>query len=91
MALTGVGEIGKTAIAGRALSRLRAEGWIIAEHIGVWSPLNLIGALTDALRDANHTHARQELVRGDVDDTWKLGVIMRLLQRERLLLLDDFE
>ena len=90
--VSGVGGIGKTAVAGRALSRLRPEGWLIAEHIGVWNPLNLIGAVADALEGTEHTQAREVLGRGDVEDMRKLGVIMRLLHRERLLLLfDDFE
>jgi hypothetical protein len=90
--LTGVGGIGKTAVAGRVLSRLRGEGWTIAEHIGVWSPLSLIDAVTDALIGTNYASAYQVLSRNDVKDTHKLGVIMRLLRRERLLLLfDDFE
>jgi tetratricopeptide (TPR) repeat protein len=90
--LTGVGGIGKTAVAGRALSRLREQGWVIAEHIGVWSPLSLISAVAEALEGTKHATAYQVLSRNDVEDTHKLGVILRLLHRERLLLLfDDFE
>jgi hypothetical protein len=47
--LTGIGGIGKTALAGRVISRLRDEGWLIAVHEGRWSPAK--GAsfmLTDA-------------------------------------------
>jgi hypothetical protein len=32
--LTGIGGIGKTALAGRVMSRLRADGWLIAVHEG---------------------------------------------------------
>ncbi|MBV9011564.1 MAG: CHAT domain-containing protein [Pseudonocardiales bacterium] len=90
--LTGVGGIGKTAVAGRALSRLRAEGWLTAEHIGVWSPLTLIDAVANALEGTEYTPAQQLLGRDDVEDTHKLSMIMRLLHQQRLLVLfDDFE
>jgi CHAT domain len=36
--MTGIGGIGKTALAGRVISRLRGEGWLIAVHEGRWNP-----------------------------------------------------
>jgi hypothetical protein len=47
--LTGVGGIGKTALAGRTVARLRDAGWLIAEHIGVWNPTALSANVADAL------------------------------------------
>ena len=49
--LTGVGGIGKTALAGRAMSRLRDEGWLIAAHEGRWNPTALINATVQAITD----------------------------------------
>ena len=42
--LTGIGGIGKTALAGRVISRLRDDGWLIAVHEGRWNPTALITA-----------------------------------------------
>jgi hypothetical protein len=35
--VTGIGGIGKTALAGRVISRLRGDGWLIAVHEGRWT------------------------------------------------------
>ena len=51
MILTGVGGIGKTAVAGRVLARLRDDGWLVAVHEGRWNPTALIGATAQALHD----------------------------------------
>jgi hypothetical protein len=92
VALTGVGGIGKTALAGRARSRMQADGWLVAEHIGAWSPPSLIGAVADALTGTPHAQLGDALRRPDIDDAQKLGVVLTLLERERLLVLfDDFE
>ena len=50
--LTGIGGIGKTALAGRVMSRLRDEGWLIAVHEGRWNPAALITAVAQALADS---------------------------------------
>ncbi|MGH4023476.1 MAG: CHAT domain-containing protein, partial [Pseudonocardiaceae bacterium] len=47
--LVGVGGIGKTAIAGRVLTRLRAEDWVVAVHEGRWDPTALLSAVAGAL------------------------------------------
>ena len=47
--LTGIGGIGKTALAGRVISRLRDEGWLIAVHEGRWNPAALIDAVAQAI------------------------------------------
>jgi hypothetical protein len=36
--ITGIGGIGKTALAGLVMSRLRAEGWLAVVHEGPWNP-----------------------------------------------------
>ena len=100
---TGVGGIGKTALAGRVMSRLRDDGWLIAVHEGRWNPTALImataGALSEKLarpgdRESADTlrAALAVLSDPDRDDGPKLGVIAALLNRERLLVVfDDFE
>jgi hypothetical protein len=71
---------------------MQADGWLVAEHIGAWSPPSLIGAVADALAGTPHAQLGEALRRPDVDDAQKLGAIFTLLERERLLVLfDDFE
>ncbi|MGI9000608.1 MAG: CHAT domain-containing protein [Pseudonocardia sp.] len=90
--LSGVGGIGKTALAGRALSRMRADGWLVVEHIGAWSPPNLFGALATTLTGTTHAQLVDDLRNRGIDDTQRLGAVLELLRRERLLVLfDDFE
>src|SRR5262249_9745634 len=47
--LTGIGGIGKTALAGRAVTLLRSEGWLVAVHSGRWNPQALFAAAASAL------------------------------------------
>ena len=102
--LTGIGGIGKTALAGRVISRLRADGWLAAVHEGRWNPTILIaataGAITEALPrisgdDAGTATLRQTLgllADADSDDAPKLAAVAGLLATRRLLLVfDDFE
>ena len=97
--LTGIGGIGKTALAGRVISRLRDEGWLIAVHEGRWSPAALIGAVAQAIADSPRHASSPALSRyldlladPQVDDIPKLAVIARILRDHQLMLvLDDFE
>jgi hypothetical protein len=90
--LTGVGGIGKTAVAGRAVARMRADGWWIAEHIGAWNPHAFTTAVGDALDASVHQQLADALRDPAVDDRAKLGAVLRLMASERLLVLfDDFE
>ena len=91
--LTGVGGIGKTAVAGRVLARLADDGWSTAVHIGRFDPTTLTTAVADAVRDdpacAQALAALEDLTRAD---TGKLAVVGQLLAGRRLLVLfDDFE
>ena len=101
--LTGIGGIGKTALAGRVMSRLRDEGWLIAVHEGRWNPTALITATAQALTDrlghpalqAGDGALRDALTRltdPGSDDGPKLAAITGLIAHEQLLVvLDDFE
>ena len=50
--LTGIGGIGKTALAGRVTARLGEDGWLIAVHEGRWNPTALITGVTRALTES---------------------------------------
>ncbi|MGW4213834.1 CHAT domain-containing protein [Lentzea sp. NPDC004789] len=86
--LTGIGGIGKTAVAGRILARARERGWPIAEHIGPWNPAALIASVAEALPE-QIAAALRDPTRADAD---KLSLVLRVLTQVRLVLLfDDFE
>jgi hypothetical protein len=101
--LSGVGGIGKTAVAGRVTSRLRDDGWLIAVHEGRWNPTALIAATAAAINGviprtgdqavADSLRGCAELLaRSDIDDGPKLGIIADLVRGLPLLLVfDDFE
>jgi hypothetical protein len=93
VALTGVGGIGKTAVAGRVLARLRTEGWLVATHIGRWNPPGLVAAVADAAADIAELAQLVAVLRApQVEDTAKLAVVGALLRDRRLVVLfDDFE
>jgi hypothetical protein len=87
--VTGIGGIGKTAVVGRVLARARAQGWMVAEHVGVWSPAVLFDAVANALGDGP---AADHLRAPGVEDTAKFGQVLALVARERVVVLfDDFE
>ena len=101
--LTGAGGIGKTAVAGRVMARLRDEGWLIAVHEGRWKPAALITATSRALEVALGRPGGPALVGiwqaaaalladPGTDDGPKLAAIGGLLGGQRLLIVfDDFE
>lgn len=49
LVLTGIGGIGKTALAGRIIARARDDGWLVAVHEGRWNPAALFTAVAEAL------------------------------------------
>jgi len=99
--LTGIGGIGKTALAGRVMGRLADEGWLVVVHEGRWSPAALIAGTAGAVSAAAGTGADPGGLLGaaaavladpGIDDVPKLEVIGQLLGSVRLLVvLDDFE
>ena len=101
--LTGIGGIGKTAVAGRVISRLREDGWLIAVHEGRWNPTALIAATADAITAAPPrttdpavaaalARAAEVLTDLGSDDGPKLAAVTGLLAGCRLLVVfDDFE
>ena len=91
--LLGLGGVGKSAIAGRAMERLAAKGWTIAAVNGDWTLGQLGTSLAIALPDSGETsRAAQLLLRPDLPDDARLQVIGNLLARHHILLvLDNFE
>ncbi len=91
--LIGIGGIGKTAIAGRVLTRLRGDGRMIAVHEGGWNPTALFTAVAEAL--AGHPELRDAaatLAAAQVEGTAKVTIVGRLLATAPLVLVfDDFE
>jgi tetratricopeptide (TPR) repeat protein len=91
--LIGVGGIGKTALAGRIVARIREDGWSIAVHEGRWNPDALFAAVAAAVSARPPRGPLVEVLAArDVPGEAKLALVQQLLERERLLLLfDDFE
>ena len=100
--LTGVGGIGKTALAGRIISRLADEGWLAAVHEGRWNPTALITAVARVLAEAisrisdstraTELRAALDWLTAPGDDGPKLAVIAELLANQKLLVVfDDFD
>jgi tetratricopeptide (TPR) repeat protein len=93
--LTGIGGVGKSSVAGRAMTRLKEDGWTVAATSGRFSVAEIATALGAALRD----HPKPELAKladtlahPQLNDRQRLGAILGLLQTERVLLvLDNFE
>ncbi|MDX2030205.1 MAG: CHAT domain-containing protein [Blastocatellia bacterium] len=93
--LTGIGGVGKSALAGRAMQRLREDGWLLAAHAGRFDFAAVAVAIGAALLESLRPEARQlgeTLARPDLDERLRLQLFSRALAEERLcLVLDDFE
>ncbi|GAB7192887.1 hypothetical protein NUM3379_35960 [Kineococcus sp. NUM-3379] len=86
--LLGMGGIGKTAIAGRVVSRLREDGWVVAVLEGRWNPGQFFASVAGAL--AADSGAAQRFAAAD--DEQRLLAVQELLgTRELLVVFDDFE
>ncbi|MFI6762943.1 CHAT domain-containing protein [Micromonospora sp. NPDC050417] len=85
--LTGVGGIGKTALVGRAIDRLRddiEDPWSIVVHGGSWNPPQLIEEIAATGAGAG--------VGDHEDQSLALTAITEALRNQRLLIVfDDFE
>ena len=91
--ITGIGGIGKTALAGRVLGRMGEDGWLTAVHVGLWNPAALAAAVAASMTGRpDWDEPRAFLTDPQIPDTAKGTLVGELLARARLLVLfDDFE
>lgn len=90
--LTGMGGVGKSAVAGRCMARMREEGWAVAAVRDRASIRDIALAIAAAIEGAELAGAAARLRSDDLDDDARLRLITSLLETEKLLLvLDNFE
>ena len=92
--LTGIGGVGKSAIAGRVMQRLEEDGWMTAGHVGRFDLAQIATALATALIDRGCEKSRRAemLARSDLADQLRWSLILKTLAEDRVLLvLDNFE
>lgn len=89
--IAGMGGLGKTAVAGRVLARMRERGWRIVEHVGQWNPPALFAALREAIGDEPALRQAAQAL-AESNDNRRMAALHRVLAEGRVLLLfDDFE
>jgi tetratricopeptide (TPR) repeat protein len=93
--LTGIGGVGKSALAGRAMTRMRERGWLVAATTGVFSVGGIAAALAgalDQLPPASRDPRWDQLGAAELDDASRLKHIQAVLATApALLVLDNFE
>ncbi len=93
--LTGIGGVGKSALAGRAMQRLSEDGWWLAVHAGRFdlSGIGLaVGVALQKSDDERVAKLSEVLTRPSLDDRVRLEVLRQALAESPVLLvLDDFE
>jgi tetratricopeptide (TPR) repeat protein len=93
--LQGIGGVGKSALAGRTMSRLADRGWRLAAVEGRWTLSELatgVGAALFAEQDESIHRLAVSLVEPTLPDEVRLQLLAQLLAAHRILLvLDNFE
>ncbi len=93
--LTGIGGVGKSAVAGRAMQRLAEDGRLVPAHAGRFDLGRIALALGVALQTSERHSGRQlgaMLAQGNLDDSIRLQLVAKALAEEPVVLvLDDFE
>ena len=93
--LTGLGRVGKSCLAGRAMARLQEEGWAVAAVRDRFDLAELSKQAAAAVRERGWGDAQSsatELAGSELVDVEKLSLLARLLQGHKLaLVLDNFE
>ncbi|MDR2565708.1 MAG: CHAT domain-containing protein [Bifidobacteriaceae bacterium] len=88
--LTGMGGIGKTALAGRAIQRLRDDGWMPVVTDGAWDPGTIFREAAAAI--APKDPALSQALLSTEMDADPFNALLEAIRRHRLLILmDDFE
>ena len=94
-ALVGIGGVGKSTVAGRAMRRLAEGGFLVASHVGAWDLGAIVAAVGDALLDGGPAGLRdrgKQLADRNLDDDRRLRLLAKTLADAPILLvLDDFE
>jgi tetratricopeptide (TPR) repeat protein len=95
VAFTGMGGVGKSAAAGRAIQRLAEDGWLIPAHAGRFDLTAIALAVGAALFATDRPEARRQakdLVDPNLDPRLRFQLLQQVLSAEKLaLVLDDFE
>jgi tetratricopeptide (TPR) repeat protein len=95
VALTGIGGVGKSSVAGRVMARLAEERWVCSATTGAWSLEAACTALRGDLLAARHRWARdlhEQLAVLPADDRDRFQFLERVLRGHPVLLvLDNFE
>jgi tetratricopeptide (TPR) repeat protein len=93
--LQGIGGVGKSALAGRAMSRLAERGWRLAAVEGRWTLGELatrVGAALIADEDGSIQRLAGLLMQPTLPDEGRLQILSQLLATYQILLvLDNFE
>jgi hypothetical protein len=93
--LQGIGGVGKSALAGRAMSHLADRGWRLAAVEGRWTLGELatkVGAALIADEDESIQRLASPLIQPTLSDEVRLQLLGQLLATHRVLLvLDNFE
>lgn len=92
--LTGIGGVGKSALAGRVLQRCAEDGWKTVTHRGRLDLAAIAAAVARKMGVGAGPAGESELLLGQTgaDDVERFAAVAKILARESLLLvLDDFE
>ena len=93
--LTGIGGIGKSSVAGRAMARLATDGWVVSATTGVWSLQHVCRQLSTDLQGSQQAWARELRTRlqdSEQDDRARLQLLRTALRDHRLVVVfDNFE
>ncbi|HEX6367829.1 MAG TPA: TIR domain-containing protein [Longimicrobium sp.] len=93
--LTGIGGVGKSAVAGRVMQRLAEDGWLVPAHAGRFDIKSIAATIGRQLIRKGSIEGKElgrSLVTDDVDDLTRLDFVQQALAEEPVLLvLDDFE
>jgi tetratricopeptide (TPR) repeat protein len=93
--LTGIGGVGKSAVAGRAMQRLKERGWYIAAHRGRFDLHGIAVSVGAALIEVDRVDLQKRaslLISHQLDEAVRFQLLCKTLAEDSVLLvLDDFE
>ena len=93
--LTGIGGVGKSALAGRAMRRLAESRYAVATHVGRFELQTIALAVGEALLESGATssaRSAERLADAQLEDGLRIQLLCKVLAEEPLVLvLDDFE